>query len=355
MSRVAGYARELLAIPSMSGDERAIADFVQARLSQKHGWGVERIEDTLIATWPGGGSGSGRRILLCGHLDTVPGEEGYQEDEDYLYGLGACDMKGGLAVMLALADEQLMDATTLVFYPCEEVAFERNGLHRLGSREALLADHDVAVLLEPTDGAVELGCQGTLRVRLDLHGRRAHTSRPWMGVNAIERLGTVLARVNDFDRRSPELGAVVFRESLSPVRVESFVANNVVPDKAALWLNYRFAPDLTIAQAKDRLVAWIAPELTDDDTITLEDAASAGTPNPEGFEALIRRAGSVRAKLGWTDVSFLSGLGVPSVNFGPGDPLLAHSGHERVAKSALVASLAALSSWIGIDRESRTT
>ena len=345
-SDVVGYARALLAIPSVSGEERAIADYVQACLVAKDGWTVERIGETVIASCPGTQSGQGRRVLLAGHLDTVPGADGYQEDDEWLFGLGACDMKGGLAVMLALADEELVNPTTLVFYPCEEVAFDRNGLHQLGPREAFLATHEQAVLLEPTDGVVELGCQGTLRLKLELHGRRAHTSRPWMGQNAIDRLGAVLTRLGDFDRRSPTLGGVEFRESLSPVRVEGFVANNVVPDRAVLWINYRFAPDLGIAEAQDRIIEWIGPLLTGEDVITLEDGAQGAAPTQVGFESLIGQAGQVRAKLGWTDVSFLSALGVPSVNYGPGDPLLAHGGHERLSKAALSSTLETLLTWI---------
>ncbi len=337
------YARELLAIPSVSGEEKAIADYVVAQLEAKANWRVDRVGDTVIAHREGG---AGDRILLCGHLDTVPGDPRIEEDDEAFYGLGACDMKGGLAVMLALADREYACPLTLVFYPCEEVAFDRNGLHQLGPLEAIVADHDLGVLLEPTDGVVELGCQGTLRVRLELVGLRAHTSRPWMGVNAIDRLGAVLNRVTEFDRRNPVLAGVTFQEALSPVHVESFVANNVVPDRAKVWLNYRFAPDLTLGQAEKRLLDWLEPVLSDDDVVVLEDGATGATPVESGFEGLVDAAGQARAKLGWTDVSFLASLGVPSVNYGPGDPLLAHSGHERLSKASLAMTLETLSDWI---------
>lgn len=338
------YARDLLAIPSVSGEEKAIADYVVAQLSSKANWRLDRVGDTIIAHRDGK---VGARILLCGHLDTVPGDPRIDEDDEAFYGLGSCDMKGGLAVMLALADQEYAGALTLVFYPCEEVAFDQNGLHSLGpSWEAMVADHDLAVLLEPTDGVVELGCQGTLRMRFELMGARAHTSRPWMGQNAIDRLGVVLDRAQEFERRSPVLAGVSFQESLSPVRVESFVANNVVPDEAKVWFNYRFAPDLTTAEAQARLLAWFKPVLGENDIVILEDGAAGARPVSSGFEGLIDAAGQPKAKLGWTDVSFLASLGLPSVNYGPGEPLLAHSGHERLAKSALASTLETLTGWI---------
>ena len=343
MSDLESSLRDLLVIPSVSGEEDAIADYVVARLATKSDWRVDRVGNTVIAHRDGG---PGPRLLLCGHLDTVPGDQGVDEDTDCFYGLGVCDMKGGLAVMLSLADRPCALPMTMVFYPCEEVAFERNGLHLLGPAEAMVADHDLAVLLEPTDGVVELGCQGSLRLRLELAGRRAHTSRPWMGVNAIDRVGELLARATDFERRRPLLAGVHFQESLSPTRVESFVANNVVPDRARLWLNYRFAPDLSGEQALEQLSVWLRPVLGDDDLLEAEEIAEGAAPVQKGFEALIESAGQVRAKLGWTDVSFVSSLGVPSVNFGPGDPLLAHGGNERLEKAKLHSSLETLASWI---------
>lgn len=343
MSDLESLLRDLLAIPSVSGEEDAIADYVVKRLATVADWQIERAGNTVIAHRDGG---PGPRLLLCGHLDTVPGDQVFDEDDECFYGLGACDMKGGLAVMLSLAERPSPVPLTMVFYPCEEVAFDRNGLHLLGPAEAMVADHDLAVLLEPTDGVVELGCQGSLRLRLELAGKRAHTSRPWMGVNAIDRVAELLARVSEFERRRPLLAGVEFRESLSAIRVESFVANNVVPDRARLWLNYRFAPDYSGERASEELSAWLQPVLKDDDLIEVEEVVEGAAPVRAGFERLIETAGQVRAKLGWTDVSFLSSLGVPALNFAPGDPLLAHSGNERLEKLKLASSFAVLASWI---------
>lgn len=340
MSKLVDWARDLIGISSVSGHEAAIADYVAGALAVAPGVTVERRDGCVIARV---GSRVGPRVLLAGHLDTVPGEVALVEDEARLGGLGACDMKGGLAVMLGLAHAPAKCDLTLVFYPNEEVAFSSNGLHALGS---LVAGHDLGVVLEPTDNFVELGCQGTLRSQIELVGQRAHTSRPWMGRNAIARLGDLLGLVATFERRHPILGGVEFRESLEPVRVEGFVAYNVVPDRATLWVNYRFAPDLTPEDAGGRLERALVPALGPGDRFVVEEATAGAPAATDGFGRLIAGARGVRAKLGWTDVAFLGSHGVPAVNFGPGDPLLAHSGREIVAKADLAGALDALEAWL---------
>lgn len=340
MSLVVDWARDLIGIPSVSGQEEVIADYVADRLADAPGLRIERRSGSVVARQRGG---SGPRVLVVGHLDTVPGEVALVEDEAHLGGLGACDMKGGLAVMLGLAHAQVAANLTLVFYPNEEVAFAANGLHALGS---VVSGHDLAVVLEPTGNFVELGCQGTLRARIELTGQRAHTSRPWMGRNAIARLGDVLSLVATFDRRRPLLEGAEYRESLEPVRVEGFVAYNVVPDRVRLWVNHRFAPDLSPEEAGDRLARALGPALGPEDALVVEEATAGAPPATAGFERLVACARGVRAKLGWTDVAFLASLGVPGVNFGPGDPLLAHSGREVLAKADLEEALEALEGWL---------
>jgi succinyl-diaminopimelate desuccinylase len=340
VSLVVDWARELIAIPSVSGQEASIADYVADHLEGAAGVAIERHAGCVVARCR---SGSGPRVLVVGHLDTVPGEVALLEDEAYLGGLGACDMKGGLAVMLGLAHARMSANLTLVFYPNEEVAFAANGLHGLG---AVVARHDLGVVLEPTGNFVELGCQGTLRARVELRGRQAHTSRPWMGVNAIARLGEVLDLVATCERRRPVLGGVEYRESLEPVRVEGFVAYNVVPDRARLWVNHRFAPDRSPEEASHWLARALEPALSPEDSLMVEEATAGAPPATDGFSELLARARGVRAKLGWTDVAYLASLGVPAVNFGPGDPLLAHSGREVVAKADLEDALEALQGWV---------
>ena len=342
MIEAVALARELLRIPSVSRDERAICDFIEERLQGDGELSLARFENNLVARIPG----SGPRVLLAGHLDTVPGEDRVFEDGEVLGGLGAVDMKAGVAAMCEVATRDLARDLTLVWYSCEEIDASENGLRRLAGAMPGLLDVDLAVVLEPSGGAVELGCQGTLRAKVELRGRRAHSARPWMGRNAISRAASLVDRVDRLEPRRPILGGVEFKESLSAVRIESFVANNVIPDSARIWCNYRFAPDLSPEEAAARLLDWLQPVLEEGDTVTVEDAVAGAPATMSGFEGLVAAAGSVRAKLGWTDAGFLATHGVPAVNFGPGDPLLAHSPGEVVAKAEIAGCVEALASWL---------
>ncbi len=267
------------------------------------------------------------RLLLVSHIDTVPvnGNERARIDGDVLHGLGSADMKAGVAVALALAlavPEPAVDVTW-VFYAGEEIDAASNGLgHLFRDRPDLLAG-DAAIVGEPSDGLVEGGCQGSMRVAVTLRGERAHTARPWMGVNAIHRLGEVLAVVAGYEARCPVLDGCEFREALQAVAVEGGVAGNVVPDRAAVTLNHRFAPDRSPAEAEAAVRALLAPALADGDEVEVLDVAP-GAPPALGhplLAGLVARSGApVRAKLGWTDVARLAQHGIPACNFGPGDP-----------------------------------
>jgi succinyl-diaminopimelate desuccinylase len=196
----------------------------------------------------------------------------------------------------------------------------------------------VALLGEPTDGVIEAGCQGTMRVELTMAGERAHTARPWMGRNAIHRLGRVLAHVEAFPERRPVLDGCEYREALQAVRVEGGVAGNVVPDRASVVLNHRFAPDRDEAAAEAWLRGYLAPLLDDGDELVVPDSAPSAAPGLTHplLRALIERNSlEVRAKLGWTDVARFAAAGIPAANFGPGDPLLAHTHDERIARAPL--------------------
>jgi succinyl-diaminopimelate desuccinylase len=345
---------ELVDVPSVSHHETAIADLIESRLRGVAGLEVERVGDNVVARTH---LGRDHRLIIAGHTDTVPanGNEGGRIDGDVLWGLGSADMKAGLAVMLELARtvaEPAVDVT-YVFYVCEEVAAEFNGLpDLLASRPDLLAG-DAAVLGEPTGGVVEAGCQGTLRVAVTMAGERAHTARPWMGSNAIHRLGPVLERVAGYTERRPVLGGCEYREALQAVKVEGGVAGNVVPDRAVLTLNHRFAPDRTA----DEALAHVREVLGSPDGLESVELLDHAAPAPPALDhPLLERlvalsGGPPRAKLGWTDVSFFAAHGIPATNFGPGEPTLAHTAGERVERTQLDQVLATLRGLLSAARD----
>lgn len=325
----------------MSHSERVLADRVQSVLARCPGLEVRRIGDNVVARTALGRS---RRIVLAGHLDTVPanGNDRSRIDGDTLWGLGAADMKGGLAVMLDLAATLRSPAVdvTWVFYVAEEVAREHNGLLQIQAAVPDLLRGDAAVLGEPTGAVIEAGCQGVLKVELTLAGSRAHTARPWMGVNALHRLAPVLAQLGGYEGRRPVIDGCRYREAVQAVRAEAGVAANVVPDRARLALNYRFAPDRDEASAEAWLREWLSPVMDPaaGDGLVVADSSPAAAPNLTHplLEALLRATGAApRAKLGWTDVAFFAERGVPAVNFGPGDPEVAHTADERVTRADL--------------------
>lgn len=345
---------QLIDIPSVSRSEKALADLVEARMAALSDLAVERIGDTVVAR---SDFGRDQRVLLGGHLDTVPpfGDVGASVEGDRVRGLGAVDMKGGVAVMLDVAGHLRagnVDAT-LVFYACEEIERDANALSALARTRPELLAADAAVLAEPTGGVVEAGCQGTMRAVLMMGGRRAHSARPWTGVNAVHRLGAVLRLLDDYDPRTVVIDGCEYREALQAVRVEGGVANNVVPDAATLTLNYRFAPDRTQSRAEKTLRSLFAP-VTDEghgDQLHVAESAPGAMPNlgHELLARLVQSSGSSpRAKLGWTDVATMSALGIPAANFGPGDPLLAHTADECVTRAELEHVRDVLSRLVGV-------
>lgn len=336
----------LVDIPSESHAEAALTDHLEGRLRGLSHLEVERVGANLVARTR---LGRARRVVLAGHTDTVPanGNAAARIDGDVLWGLGAADMKGGLAVMLALAEavpDPVVDVT-FVFYAGEEVAAAHNGLGHLMRDRPDLLEGDVAILGEPTGGEVEAGCQGTLRLEVTVRGARAHTARPWMGRNAIHRLGAVLRAVESFEERAPVIQGCQFREALQAVLVTGGVASNVVPDEATVTINRRFAPDRTAEEAEAEVRALLAPVLEDGDEVRLVDAAPAALP---GLDDPVLRSLvddhhlAVQAKLGWTDVARFAAAGIPACNLGPGDAALAHRADERVDRASLERSYAVL-------------
>jgi len=331
----------LVAISSVSHDEAGIADHVERRLRAVPWLRVERVEDNVVARTM---LGRERRLVLGGHLDTVPanGNETPRIDGDVLWGLGAADMKAGLAVMLELAAtvaEPVIDVT-YVFYACEEVARAENGLSRLFDLRPDLVVADAAILTEPTSAQVEAGCQGVLRLDVTVTGERAHSARPWLGVNAIHRLGPILEVVAAYTGRQPVIEGCQYREALQAVGVRGGVAGNVVPDSATVTLNHRFAPDRNADEAIGAIEELLAPVLDParGDRIDIQDRAPSARPGLEDplLARLVAASGCPpEAKLGWTDVAFFSEHGIPATNFGPGDPAVAHAAGERVHRSEL--------------------
>lgn len=334
---------DLVDIPSVSHDEAAITDHVEQRLAAAPWLTVERVGNSVVARTQ---RGLAQRIVLAGHTDTVPanGNEGARIDGDVLWGLGSADMKSGIAVLLDIAltvAEPAVDVT-YVFYECEEVESRYNGLVKLLAERPELLEGDAAVLCEPTAAHIEAGCQGTLHLKITVVGARAHTARPWMGRNAIHRLGRLLDRVAAFEERRPVIDGCEFREALQAVRVEGGVAGNVVPDKASVVVNHRFAPDRTPADAQAAVLALLGDTVDTDggDTVELVQLAAPAPPSLDHplLRAIAKRSGQApQAKLGWTDVSFFAAHGVPATNYGPGDPNLAHTADERVDRADLEA------------------
>jgi succinyl-diaminopimelate desuccinylase len=336
----------LVDVPSVSFDEDTLCSMIEAELRAVPWLSVERIGDNVVART---NLGRDRRVVFAGHTDTVPakGNDVARLDGDRLWGCGAADMKGGLAVMLELARtvaDPVVDATW-VFYAREEVGAEHSGLAELFAADPALLAGDVAVLGEPTGAAVEAGCQGTLRLRIVLHGQRAHTARPWMGRNAIHRLAGMLDAIERYEPRRPVLEGCEFREALQAVRVEGGVAGNVVPDEATLEVNHRFAPDRSLDEAEAHVLEVLGDWLEEGDRAELTDGIAGAWPaaGDPVVAALVARQGlSVTAKLGWTDTARFSAAGIPAINYGPGESTVAHMADEYLDRAPLEAVHAGL-------------
>lgn len=329
----------LVDIPSVSQHEKALADLVESALRrQTTGFDVLRNGNAVLART---NRGLPSRVMLAGHLDTVPIADNVPSRRagDLMYGCGTVDMKSGDAVFLHLA-ATIADPThdlTLVFYDCEEIAAAHNGLGRIERELPDWLHADVAILGEPTGGLIEAGCQGTLRVRLTTSGTRAHSARSWLGDNAIHKFGPVLTRLTDYQPRSVDIDGCEYREGLSAVRISGGIAGNVVPDDAEIDVNFRFAPDRSTEAAVEHVRGVfdgldLGFEVTD-----LSPGALPGLAHPSAAALVAAAGGQFRAKYGWTDVSRFSALGIPAVNYGPGDPNLAHKRDEHVPVGQITA------------------
>lgn len=354
MTDLLALTEQLCAVPSVSGSEAALADLVESLLAPHEGvLEVERVGANVVARTQ---LLRDRRIVLGGHLDTVPpnGNETPRRDGAVLHGLGTADMKGGVAVLLHLAAQLARDPgaarhdVTFVLYEGEEVADEFNGLRRLFAERPDLVAGNLAVMLEPTGGWVEAGCQGTIHARAIFHGTRSHSARPWTGVNAIHRAAPLLARLADFTPAVVQVDGLDYREALQVVRIEGGTANNVVPDRCDVIVNRRYAPSRPLADAIDELRA-LCEGADEVEVFAASPAAPPNLLNPLVAEFVGVFDLGVRPKLGWTDVARFASHGIPALNFGPGDPELAHTADERVDAADLEGCGRVLGAFLGID------
>ncbi|MFW9175774.1 succinyl-diaminopimelate desuccinylase [Corynebacterium amycolatum] len=345
----------LVDIESVSHNETAIADAVEVALREvaqaDKSIEVLRIDNNVIARTH---RGLPQRVILAGHLDTVPTADNVPstrgvdaQGRDTLFGCGTVDMKSGDAVYLhafatLAASQELQRDLTLIMYECEEIAAEFNGLRHLSESHPELLTGDVALLGEPSGNVIEAGCQGSIRLRLTAHGTRAHSARAWLGDNAVHKLAPVLSRIAAYEPQTVDIDGLAYREGLNVVWLEAGVATNTLPDEAVLRVNFRFAPNRSAdeAMAHFREVLGLDEFAPEDLTVDVEDVSPGALPGLHAAAAkeLVAVAGDVvKPKYGWTDVARFSALGIPAVNFGPGDPAYCHKKDEQIPVECITA------------------
>ncbi|MBT2443302.1 succinyl-diaminopimelate desuccinylase [Streptomyces sp. ISL-36] len=339
----------LIDFPSVSGTEKPLADAIEQALRLLPHLTVDRYGNNVVART---NLGRAERVVLAGHIDTVPIADNVPsrlDENGILWGCGTSDMKSGVAVQLRVAatvPEPNRDLT-FVFYDNEEVAAHLNGLGKVAEAHPDWLEADFAVLLEPSDAQVEGGCQGTLRVLLRTEGERAHSARSWMGSNAIHAAAPILARLAAYEPRRPVIDGLEYHEGLNAVRIEGGVANNVIPDACTVVVNYRYAPDRSPAEALAHVHevfadCGVAEFVVDDES----GGALPGLSHPAAAAFMKAVGGTAQPKFGWTDVARFSALGVPAVNYGPGDPLYAHKRDEHVSVDRISHCEARLRDWL---------
>jgi succinyl-diaminopimelate desuccinylase len=337
----------LVDIASVSGAEGPLAGAIERALSGLGHLTLHRDGNTVVARTE---LGRAERAILAGHIDTVPHAGNFPSTTDAgqarLYGCGTSDMKSGVAVQLRLAAGLPAPArdVTYVFYDCEEVAAERNGLLRLARTSPSLLAGDFAVLLEPSGGVVEGGCQGTLRAAVRAAGARAHTARSWMGSNAIHAAGGIVDVLRSYVPREPVVDGLRYHEGLNAVFISGGVAGNVVPDSCEVQVNYRFAPDMLAEDAVAHVTSVFAG--FEVEILDVAPGARPGLDAPVAAAFVAATGGAPRPKLGWTDVARFAELGIPAVNYGPGISEIAHTPGEYVELPAITACEQALRSWL---------
>ena len=335
----------LIDISSESHEEKQIADLIEQALRSYSHLSVTRIGNSVIAT---NHANRGDRIILAGHLDTVPanGNLPHHVESERIYGLGAADMKGGVAIALQLAatvTDPVCDVT-YIFYESEEVSSEFNGLLKISQTSPEFLEADFAVLMEPSNANIEAGCQGTMRATITTRGERAHSARSWMGKNAIHQAREILEILENYEPSSPVIDGLTYREGLSAVAISGGIAGNVIPDLCCVTVNYRFAPDKTVDQAIAHVQGIFAG--FDVDITDQAPGALPGLSHPAAQAFLVATGATVAPKFGWTDVARFSAMGTPAVNYGPGDPSVAHSQGEFVNVEELISVATNLRRWL---------
>lgn len=342
---------EIVDIESVSRNEQELAGAVHESLRAIPWLRTERLANSLVARTE---LGRDTRVVIAGHLDTVPvkgnlpGRIEQRDGEQVLVGRGAADMKGGVAVMLHLAGrlEEPRHDVSWIFYECEEIESSANGLTRIAASRPQWLAGDFAVLMEPTSARVEGGCQGSVRFRLTSHGRAAHSARSWLGHNAIHDMAPALQLVAGFEPRAVEVEGLTYREGLNATTIRAGIAGNVVPDRCELTVNYRFAPDQEADAALDRMRTLFDLPGIDFELQDLSPAARPGLDRPEAQEFCAAVGAVPGPKYGWTDVARFGALGVPAVNFGPGDAGTAHADDEYCRLTELDLCVQALTRWL---------
>ncbi len=341
--------RAVCDIESVSGNEKELADAIESALAKYSHLEVIRDGDAIVART---NFGHATRVVIAGHIDTVPVADNLpikllpMEREQVLWGRGTVDMKAGVAVQLKLAATLNKTNTdvTWVFYDHEEVEASLNGLGRIARNRPDLLDASFAVLCEPSNAQVEGGCNGTIRVEVRARGVKAHSARSWMGKNAVHASAEILNRLNAYEPQSVEVDGLVYRESMNAVLISGGMATNVIPDECVVTVNYRFAPSKSGEEAAAHLC-----ELFDGFEIAMTDLSEGARPGldrPEAAAFVAATGSAPKPKYGWTDVARFSALGIPAVNFGPGDPNKAHADDENVPVSQIYACEAALRTWL---------
>ena len=355
---VADLTRALIDVESVSGSEAALADQVEAALAALPHLTVARDGDAVVARTD---LGRAERVAIVGHLDTVPIKDNVpsrlegEGAEAVIWGRGAVDMKAGVAVQLSVAaavTEPTRDVT-YIFYDHEEVEEAKNGLGRLARVMPDALKVDFAVLGEPTLGDIEGGCNGSLRFRITVPGKAAHSARAWKGVNAIHGAAPLLSALAAYAPATVTVDGLDYREGLNAVGIEGGIAGNVIPDECVVTVNYRFAPDKMAAQATAHALDVFAAAGVDASAVEVVDEAEGCRPGLDApiAQGLMRAADATgaaapRAKVGWTDVARFGALGIPAVNYGPGDPELAHADDERVPVAQIDQVRKGLESWL---------
>jgi succinyl-diaminopimelate desuccinylase len=336
---------DLVNISSVSKDEKSIADSIEEALKKCNHLKLTRVNNSLVAQTS---FGNKQRVVIAGHIDTVPANNNFpgKINNSEVVGLGSVDMKSGIAVALKLASEITSSNfdITYLFYESEEIETKFNGLELITKQQKDLLNCDFAILMEPTNGIFEVGCQGSLRFEVSTSGKRSHSARWWNGENAIHKTNKILEILNNYKSREPEIDGYKFREGLQAVKINGGIAGNVVPDSVSVSINHRFAPDTSIDQATTNM-----KNLFKDFNFLLVDAANAaptGLSNPVIKDFVSSIGKSIAPKFGWTDVARFANNGIPAINFGPGDPNLAHHPDEKVLISQINDVYESLKKWL---------